>query len=49
MIARENIDDDGTIYKTYVSQWKQEYAVDKQKLVKAFDKIFFHLFSFFNK
>ncbi|KAG0416980.1 hypothetical protein DMUE_6430, partial [Dictyocoela muelleri] len=28
MIVRENIDDDGTIYKAYVSQWEQEYAID---------------------
>jgi len=39
MIVKENIDDDGTIYKTYVSQWEQEYAVDNQKLAKAFPKI----------
>lgn len=36
MIANENIEDDGTIYKTYVSQWEQEYAIDNQKLSKAF-------------
>jgi hypothetical protein len=39
MIARENINDDGTIYKTYVSQWEQEYAIDNQKLAKAFHKL----------
>jgi hypothetical protein len=38
MIANENIEDDGTIYKTYVSQWEQEYAIDNQKLAKAFPK-----------
>jgi hypothetical protein len=38
MVAKENVDDDGTIYKTYVSQWEQEYAVDNQKLAKAFPK-----------
>ena len=36
MINRENSDDDGTIYKTYVSQWEQEYAIDNQKLSKNF-------------
>jgi hypothetical protein len=39
MVAEENTDDDGIIYKTYVSQWEQEYAVDNQKLAKAFSKI----------
>ena len=38
MVANENIDDDGIIYKAYVSQWEQEYAVDNQKLAKAFSK-----------
>jgi hypothetical protein len=38
MVAKEHVDDDGTIYKTYVSQWEQEYAVDNQKLAKAFPK-----------
>ncbi|CAF0733612.1 unnamed protein product [Adineta steineri] len=38
MIAKENVEDDGTIYKTYVSQWEQEYAIDNQKLAKAFPK-----------
>ena len=38
MIVRENNDDDGTIYKTYVSRWEQEYAIDNQKLAKAFSK-----------
>ena len=38
MVAKENLDDDGTIYKTYISQWEQEYAVDNQKLAKAFPK-----------
>ncbi|CAF0733623.1 unnamed protein product [Adineta steineri] len=38
MIAKENVEDDGTIYKTYVSQWEQEYAIDNQKLAKAFSK-----------
>ena len=38
MIVRENADDDGTIYKTYISQWEQEYAIDNQKLAKAFSK-----------
>lgn len=38
MIQRENVDDDGTIYKTYVSQWEQEYAIDNQKLAKAFTR-----------
>ena len=38
MVAKEHIDDDddGIIYKTFVSQWEQEYAVDNQKLTKAF-------------
>ena len=39
MVANENIEDDGTIYKTYVSQWEQEYAIDNQKLSKAFSKV----------
>jgi len=39
MVANKNIDDDGTIYKTYVSQWEQEYAIDNQKLAKAFSKL----------
>ena len=39
MINRENSDDDGTIYKTYVSQWEQEYAIDNQKLSKNFPKV----------
>jgi len=39
MIVKENIEDDGTIYKTYVSQWEQEYAIDNQKLGKAFSKV----------
>lgn len=38
MVANENIEDDGTIYKTYVSQWEQEYAIDNHKLRKAFPK-----------
>ena len=38
MVANKNSDDDGTIYKTYVSQWEQEYAIDNQKLAKAFSK-----------
>lgn len=39
MVAKENTDDDdGLIYKTYVSQWEQEYAIDNQKLAKAFPK-----------
>ena len=38
MVVNENIEDDGTIYKTYVSQWEQEYAIDNQKLSKAFSK-----------
>ncbi len=38
MVANENIEDDGTIYKTYVSQLEQEYAIDNQKLSKAFSK-----------
>ncbi|CAF3202038.1 unnamed protein product [Rotaria socialis] len=36
MVAKENIDDDEIIYRTYVSQWEQEYAIDNQKLAKAF-------------
>ncbi|CAF2964585.1 unnamed protein product [Rotaria sp. Silwood2] len=39
MVAKENIDDDGIIYTTYVSRWEQEYAIDNQKLAKAFPKI----------
>ncbi|CAF1200711.1 unnamed protein product [Rotaria sordida] len=39
MIAKENIDDDGIIYTTYVSRWEQEYAIDNQKLAKAFPNI----------
>ncbi|CAF2708275.1 unnamed protein product [Rotaria sp. Silwood2] len=39
MVAKENIDDDGIIYTTYVSRWEQEYAVDNQKLSKAFPKV----------
>ena len=39
-VARDNIDDpDGLIYKTYVSQWEQEYAIDNQKLTKAFPSV----------
>jgi hypothetical protein len=38
MVVKENIEDDGTIYKTYVTQWEQEYAIDNQKLSKAFPK-----------
>jgi hypothetical protein len=38
MVANKNIEDDGTIYKTYVSQLEQEYAIDNQKLSKAFSK-----------
>jgi hypothetical protein len=36
MVANENIEDDGTIYRTYVSQWEQEYAIDNQNLDKDF-------------
>ncbi|UJR34292.1 hypothetical protein I4U23_021696 [Adineta vaga] len=40
MVAETDVDDDdGTIYKTYVSQWEQEYAIDNQKLAKAFAKL----------
>jgi hypothetical protein len=39
MIARENINDDGTIYKRYASKWEQEYAIDNQKLAKAFPQV----------
>jgi hypothetical protein len=39
MVAKENVEDDGTIYKIYVSQWEQEYAIDNQKLAKAFPKV----------
>lgn len=39
MIAKEHINNSGTIYKTYVSQWEQEYAIDNQKLAKAFPNL----------
>lgn len=38
MVAKETTDDDEIIYRTYVSQWKQEYVIDNQKLAIAFSK-----------